>query len=265
MTDTVTPAGSGRLVVAPDDSVTPPEPSTAPASTAPWRSSALLAVISIPVLSLGIPIVVVAGGLPRHGDVLGAYSLIGEVLLGVPVFWAAQRVARRSGGWQSAIGLTRPVRSDGSTVAAWSGIQLGVKFAVAAVLTALIPWMQHHHGGNLTGTGDLGAGGIAMLVASGVIVAPIVEEIAFRGVLLNAMMRRLSFWWAAVLSSLLFGALHAPTASALPALPVVVTWTAAFGVVQCILVRHTKRLTPAIFVHAIANLLAIGLALAVGS
>lgn len=236
-----------------------------PESTAPWRSSAILAVVSIPVLSLGIPIVVVAAGLPRHGNVLGAYSLIGEVLLGVPVFWAAQRVARRSGGWRSAIGLTRPTRADGSPVAAWSGIQLGVKFAVAAVLTALIPWMQHHHGGNLTGTDDLGASGIAMLILSGVVVAPVVEEIAFRGVLLNAMMRRLSFWWAAVLSSLLFGALHAPTASALPAIPVVVIWAAAFGVVQCVLVRHTKRLTPAIFVHAIANLLAIGLAIAVAS
>lgn len=243
---------------------TPPPRAGQDNQGAPWRSSAVIAVASVPVLSLGLPVVVVVSGLPRHGDPLAAYSLVGELLLGVLVFWAGRRVARPSGGWTAAIGLQAPEQSDGRAVAAWSGIQLGVKFALGIVLVALIPWMRHHQGGNLTGTQQLGAGGIAMLVAGAVLVAPVVEEIAFRGILLNAMMRRVSFWPAAVMSSVLFGLLHAPTASAVPAIPAVVIWTAAFGLVQCILVRRRGRLTPAIGVHAVTNLLAIALTLAVG-
>jgi len=247
------PSPSGRVL---DDQVR-----DARTADAPWRSSAIVAIAAVPVISLGLPLLVIATGLPRHGDGTAAYSLVGELLLGLVVWWAARRVAGRSGGWQPALGLAAPAEGDGSSIAAWSGIQFGVKVALGFLFVALVPWMRHHAGGNLTGTHELGPAGIALLVVAAVVVAPVVEEIAFRGVLLRGLMRRLSFWPAAAISSTMFGLLHAPTASALPAIPAVVVWTGVFGLVQCLLVRMTGRLTPAIGVHAIANLLTIGLAL----
>jgi membrane protease YdiL (CAAX protease family) len=97
---------------------------------------------------------------------------------------------------------------------------------------------------------------LAIFVVSVVIVAPLVEELLFRGLLLRAAMWRFGFWPGAFASSLFFGLAHAPGG---------VTWQSAlfltvmmtvFGLLQCVLVRRTGRLTPGIGVHATLNSLA---------
>lgn len=49
---------------------------------------------------------------------------------------------------------------------------------------------------------------IALSVAALVVLAPLGEELVFRGMLLRGLMRRLRFWPAAVISGLLFAAAH---------------------------------------------------------
>jgi membrane protease YdiL (CAAX protease family) len=186
-------------------------------------------------------------------------------VFGAVVFAVALPIARRNGGWGKALGLTRPTGADSGPFFATTGIQLGLRFFLGIVLVLLVPALRHEHVSNLTGVGQLGPVGIVMLVIAACIVAPIVEELAFRGVMLRAIMRRISFWPAAVLSSLVFGLLHAPTAPNAAGVVVVIMLTFVFGVVQCVLVRRTGRLAPAIGVHAITNAIALAIALAAAS
>jgi membrane protease YdiL (CAAX protease family) len=226
----------------------------------PWLRAAVAPIVAVVALGVLIPLVVVAADLPRHGDVAALYSLVGELLLGAVILIATRRVARSCGGWRAAIGLTPPVRGDGKRVLAWFGIQFGVRFGLALVLAVAAPDLRN--AGNLAGVDDLGPAGIAMLIVAAGVVAPFVEEIAFRGVLLRALMRRVSYWPAAGISSLVFALLHAPTASSWAGAVAVVLFIYAFGLVQCQLVRRTARLAPAIGVHAVVNVLTITAALA---
>ena len=226
----------------------------------PWVRAALTPIVAVVLLAVLIPVVVIGADLPRHGDVAAGYSLAGELLLGAVVVIAARPLAVRYGGWRLALGLDPPVRGDGKRVLIWLLAQFGVRFCVALVLAIAVPDLPHV--GNLTGARTLGVPGMAMLLAAGVLVAPIVEEIAFRGVLLRALMRRLPYWPAAGISSFVFGLLHAPTASSWTGALVIVLFIYAFGLVQCQLVRRTARLAPAMGVHAASNLLTIVAALA---
>lgn len=227
---------------------------------APWLRAAVAPIVAVVALGLLIPLVVVLGDLPRHGDVAAAYSLVGELVLGAVILLAARPVARCCVGWRAAVGLDAPTAGDGKRVLAWFGIQFAVRFALAVVLAVAAPHLRN--GGNLSGVDDLGPAGIAMLLLAAGLVAPFVEEVAFRGVLLRGLMRRVSYWPAAGISSLLFALLHAPTASSWTGAIAVVLFIYAFGLVQCQLVRRTARLVPAIGVHAVVNVLTITAALA---
>jgi len=88
------------------------------------------------------------------------------------------------------------------------------------------------------------------------------EEIAFRGLMLRAMMRRLGYWPAAGLSSLVFALLHAPAVPDLQSAIVLVLVIYVFGLLQCQLVRRRVRLAPAAGVHASINLVTLVAALA---
>jgi membrane protease YdiL (CAAX protease family) len=83
------------------------------------------------------------------------------------------------------------------------------------------------------------------------VVAPIAEEISFRGYLFPALTRWRGPWLAAVVTGLLFGAAHFlvyPPAF-LPAL-------AFFGFGSCLLFWFTGSLLPSICLHAINNAIA---------
>jgi membrane protease YdiL (CAAX protease family) len=71
---------------------------------------------------------------------------------------------------------------------------------------------------------------IALTVLAVVVLAPLGEELLFRGLLLRALARRIRFWPAAIISSLLFAAAHAdayllwPRAIALFGTGLVLAW-----------------------------------------
>ena len=82
------------------------------------------------------------------------------------------------------------------------------------------------------------------------ICTPVVEEIAFRGYLLDWFRRRLSWNWSIIIVSLLFGLIHG-WAMALP--------TAFIGLFAAVLRKRYDSLWPAILLHALNNGIAMAM------
>lgn len=91
-------------------------------------------------------------------------------------------------------------------------------------------------------------GGLVFVVVFvlGAVIAPIVEEVTFRGMLYGALRARMSVWGAGLLSAAIFALVH-PT---LPGgfLPIV-----ALGLVFAILRERTGSLTPSMICHGVNN------------
>ena len=81
--------------------------------------------------------------------------------------------------------------------------------------------------------------------------------------ILRTVMRRHGFWPAAIASSLLFGLFHTYQLDTLAGAALLGVSTAIFGLGQCMLVRRHVRLTGAIGVHSLNNVVAALLTLVV--
>ena len=82
----------------------------------------------------------------------------------------------------------------------------------------------------------------------GVILAPILEELIFRGVLFSRFNKKWGFGVAAIISSILFGMLHIEMA---------IVGAITFGLCQCILFKKYDNIAIPITVHFINNLFCI--------
>ncbi|EPD51013.1 hypothetical protein HMPREF1210_02204 [Paenisporosarcina sp. HGH0030] len=78
------------------------------------------------------------------------------------------------------------------------------------------------------------------------IIGPIAEEFIFRGVLLHRMMKKTSMWGGILISSILFGLLHADVVGAF-----------IFGVIASLLYLKTRNLLIPILMHIINNSIAV--------
>jgi len=216
-----------------------------------------------PVVSLAALVVIsgfVAAALPGQGTgrTIGVAALsIGLELVLLAVLLAFGRpLAARGGGWATALGLDRLRASD------WLPWITGVGFAflgravVGVLAFALSDGRAANEASNLTG-GDRDLTSIIVLVLVAVLLAPVAEELMFRGLLLRTFMHRLRFWLAAALSSLLFGAFHMYEVDTLTGAITLACSVGMLGFVNCYLVRITGRLTPGIMVHATYNALAV--------
>jgi uncharacterized protein len=91
---------------------------------------------------------------------------------------------------------------------------------------------------------------VAFLVA---VVAPIAEEFFFRGFFFTALKNWRGLWPAAILTGLVFGAIHGSSADIAFLLPL-----AFFGFSLCLLYEKTGSLYPGIAVHCANNSIAFG-------
>ena len=94
------------------------------------------------------------------------------------------------------------------------------------------------------------------LVAVGLlvtVVAPVAEELFFRGYFFTALRNWRGLWPAAILTGLVFGGIHAGSAPVGYLVPL-----AVFGIALCLLYAHTGSLYPCIALHALNNSLAFG-------
>jgi membrane protease YdiL (CAAX protease family) len=91
---------------------------------------------------------------------------------------------------------------------------------------------------------SMAALGIAAVTST--TLAPISEEIVFRGWLFNGLKRRFQVWPAILLSSLAFAAIH-------PSISLITTFV--FGVLVAIAYEKTQNIWVSILIHALNNLL----------
>ena len=134
-------------------------------------------------------------------------------------------------------------------------------FAVGRVL--LIDWLATAVPALTLGTDLLAealifdtAAGIAISAAAAVLLVPVWEEFFFRGFVHNALRNRLGVWGAILLSSLLFGAFHIIPLQALGAFLLALPLAWAY--------EKSGSLWLVIYMHALNNLIALGLAYAIG-
>ena len=92
---------------------------------------------------------------------------------------------------------------------------------------------------------------VTLLVIS--IMVPVIEEVMFRGIILQSLSRYISFRWAAVLQASVFASVH-ESAQALPYLFVI-------GLLAAWLVRRTGGLVAPIVLHGVNNAVALGVAM----
>ncbi|HEX3300451.1 MAG TPA: CPBP family intramembrane glutamic endopeptidase [Actinomycetota bacterium] len=128
--------------------------------------------------------------------------------LGFLVLW----LQMRHPGWRERLGIPMRLTGIRDAVYGWiAGLILypAIAFAVAIPLTILFSTLSGHQ----ATTPDqlpqnLGTGPAIASVILAVFVAPVVEELFFRGVLFRSIRDRHGFWIGAVGSGLVFGAAH---------------------------------------------------------
>jgi membrane protease YdiL (CAAX protease family) len=139
---------------------------------------------------------------------LVATVVVDLVFIGVMVLW----LTRRHPGWPRAIGLPRPGR--GLRDAAWGGA-MGILLYPTIAIVIGIPFtiLFEAISGEPVSTpeqvpSELSVAGQVIAVILAVVIAPVMEEFFYRGILFRAIRDRRGFWVGALLSALLFGLVH---------------------------------------------------------
>lgn len=221
----------------------------AAASGGVWRGRdvAIAVALYFAVQIGGAVVVLLASGLDTSQLTVPTLLFSSLASLGsVSVLMAFRRLSLRD------VGLTPLTRR-------WLWLCLGLGLALlfgrqllAVGLAALAPGLQV--GADLLAQVLLPDGAMeraAVLVLGGV-VAPVGEELLFRGVLFGALRRRLSFWPAALASSFIFGAIHV--------IPLQMITAALLGVALCWARERSRTLTAPVLIHVVNNLVAFILA-----
>lgn len=193
------------------------------------------------------------GGVPgwARGLVLSALVVAGY-LAGLVV---AVRMTRRPG---ATLAESYGFRGLTPTIAV---VAIGVAFAARVFggfwAAVLLGFKIRLPGMNVDPTTVLGTGPLSVVLTFALFagLAPFVEELGFRGILLGTLSQRMTFVWANLISAFLFAALHLNLWAAVP------VFVAALGFGW--LFRNTRTLWAPIVAHAAFN--AIGLALAYAS
>lgn len=100
-----------------------------------------------------------------------------------------------------------------------------------------------------------GANGLILVFISLVVIPPIVEELLFRGFLFGGLRSKLTFWWAAIITSFVFAVPHL-FASSKGLLWIAAIDTFVLSLVLCYTREKTGALWACIGIHAVKNCLA---------
>lgn len=188
-----------------------------------------------------LPLIFISG----ISDNLGAIALLVLALLQDGVFIGAallfagfQRVPRR---WHFGIRATPFWPTAGWTALAFA-LMLGFEVGAIELLGA----------GETDDFGDLGGLAAVAVVIVMVLLAPVAEEIFFRGFFYRALRTRLRLWSAALITGCVFASVHVQYYTE----PVLLLVIAAFGIGQCLLYERTGSLFAVIATHAAFNTVA---------
>lgn len=147
---------------------------------------------------------------------------------------------RRPGHAARVLGLNRPP--------VWS-VVFGCFALVGWVNELLLPWLKRFSPPDPTGGlgfGEEGLWGLTCAVVSACLVAPVAEELLYRGVLFRSLANRMGIWGGALLSSLVFALVHFYDLYGLASV-------ATFGFTCAIAYAATRNLPTAILLHLLYN------------
>jgi membrane protease YdiL (CAAX protease family) len=209
-----------------------PRPQTPVCRRWAWRY-ALMAYLVVLVADFVLAVV-----LPRQALRVG----IGSLVLDAVMLAALIPLYRAQPFTPGDLGLrvTAPARAVGLTFAA-----LVAYVTLAAIWTLLILGQHRHQIAPQLHAGIAGRiiAGIALCC-----IAPVTEEIFFRGLLFRALRNRLTVGWSVAIVAVLFAAGHASTYPA-DTLPI----KAAFGIITCLLYERTSSLYPGVALHCLVD------------
>ena len=177
---------------------------------------------------------------PAWLDLTGGVILQGALIAGALI---AARLIKPLHPWQFGLRRTRFWPALG-----WSVLAMVTFYVFAA------GWVELAGEPKQSTAQDIGSDESRLaLIAAGVmfvLIAPIAEEVFFRGFFYGSLRTRLPTAWAAIVCGLVFGGIHASTGvSAVPILIVL-------GIVFCLVREVTGSLYPCIALHAFNNALA---------
>ncbi len=253
-----------RQSTSPVDPASPP----VPAGRAGWRPWTAWAAI---VTGFGVTIVggitvsiiaAAAGGSledPAPGVNIGLTFFQNAALIGAALFFAhmAGRPAAADFGLRSPADGIADRRERLRALRRAAGLLLGLWigfYIVSAIWTAALGLQDERQ----TLPDTLGIEGsavnLALVVVLITVVAPVGEELFFRGYFFGALRNWKGFWPAAIITGAVFGAIHIGSSPIGFTVPL-----AFFGFALCLLYERTGSLYPSIALHALNNSVALGL------
>ncbi len=209
----------------------------------------VLGILVVPAVLGGLAFVV-AGDPENDVALIVAQTFFAAGLVAVP-FFLLNAVGVRPAG--ARLGLRRFAIASGI---GWMFAAYGIFIAFAVVYSLVVQIDSQQQV-----LQDIGSEQeTAILVAQGVLVialAPISEELFFRGFLFGGLRGRMTFWPAALVSGVFFGLIHLLGGSweVIPPLT-------AFGVLLAWLYERTGSLGPPMLMHALQNALAFTIVVA---
>lgn len=222
----------------------------------PWWYALLafvggLFVSQIGVLVVGAIWIAVSGGDYESLSDQTAFTLVASAVSELIFIATAVWIARMSGSFSLRdLGLVRaPFRSAFCKV---SAVAIGY-FAFLGIYSQLVNLTPDDAPEKLGAqAGTLGMLFFALMVA---VLAPIAEEILFRGMVYRALRNGIGIWGGAIVSGLLFGSLHIDSLGSERLLQVVPL--AILGIAFALLYQWTGTLYAAIALHATNNSVAV--------
>jgi membrane protease YdiL (CAAX protease family) len=199
-------------------------------------------VVDLPALALGVRI----SSAHTPPGVTIADTVVQDVGFVLAAVYCAHLGGRAVRSWQ--FGLRRP--AVGWRPASGMIVLLLVAFIVVSAIWSAIVHPSEEKLLETLGTNE----GTSLLLASAAltcVVAPICEEFLFRGYMFTALRNWRGTLPAALITGLVFGAVHAGSAPALDLLPL-----AALGFGLCLLYRYSGSLYPCMIAHSLNNSLA---------
>jgi uncharacterized protein len=182
-------------------------------------------------------------------------AAVGGQLVGLAA--AMLLLRRRRLDLRAVVGATRPV---GRLVLIGTGLGAGMLIASSVIVTVLMRFTGSEQAPDQFLLDELTRGGLSTLLAfiAAVVLAPIAEELLFRGLLFTALLRRRSVHVAALVSSVVFAVVHVDVAVSQPLALVGLTLV---GIVLAYAYHRTGSLLVAIVGHAAFNGITLVLAL----
>ena len=213
-----------------------------------WLAGLIGAVVlgAVAVAALGVPEDDVA-------DDIGVFltTIVGQTAVVVGVLALVSR-SKGQGSLRRDFGLTVRLRDAG-----WLAAGVGLQIALGLALYPLAQLYDRDDSQTVVNLLEDASGpGLVLFAAAVVVLAPLAEELLFRGALLRALMRRLTPATAIFVSALVFALVHPlgdPEVGSVIVVPAILT----LGVVSGYLATRSGDLSRSIMLHAGFNFLTV--------